>query len=105
MKWSYTFTAAATRHMDRLDRQNARRVLDALDELALEREANADQPRAGAAKALRGRDGEARLMVGKLRVVFQVEQLAADPDAGLEEPQGLIVVLQVEGRDQVYRHK
>ena len=105
MRWGIRLTDQAAKDMRRLDPQVAARMADALRELARDREANDDQARPGAAKALRGRDGEARLRVGKWRIVFELEHLAADPDAGRDDPEGLIVVLQVEGRDQVYKRK
>lgn len=105
MKWTFALTAAAERDMERIDRQDARRVIEALNRMAADREANENQPLPGTTKKLHGRKGQGRRRVGKIRIVFELERVTADPKAGRPEQEGLIVVLQVEGRDQVYKKK
>lgn len=76
---------AAQRSLRRLDRLAQRRVLDGLEGLR-------DDPRPTGVKALQGVPGLLRLRVDSYRILYQVQ-----------DAQGLILVVTVGHRREVYR--
>lgn len=80
-----SLTPGAQRALRRLDRPVLRRILDALDALALD-------PRPHGAKALQGGEGLLRIRVGDYRIVYAVQ-----------DDQLLVLVATLGHRREVYR--
>jgi len=80
-----SYVASAAKALRKLDRQTARRILQAIEKLA-------DDPRPPGCITLQGGDGELRIRVGEYRVVYDIE-----------DDELIVLVLRVGHRREIYR--
>lgn len=85
MSYEITYARSALKALRKLDGENARRILHAIDALA-------DDPRPPGCLQLSGGDGELRIRVGDYRIVYDVV------DSEL-----VILVLRLGHRQEFYR--
>ena len=97
MKWDWKLTPPAEKDLTRIDRPIRARILDALDQLALE--LSADTPYPANTKKLTGMGDEWRLRVGDYRVRFKKATLVVESG----ELEGVIVVTHSRHRREAYR--
>ncbi|GAA4745113.1 type II toxin-antitoxin system RelE/ParE family toxin [Gordonia alkaliphila] len=87
MTYRITYVASAAKALRKLDKQTARRILQAIEKLA-------DDPRPPGCITLQGGHGELRIRVGDHRVVYDVE-----------DDELIVLVLRLGHRRDVYRAK
>ncbi|WP_188042902.1 type II toxin-antitoxin system RelE family toxin [Changpingibacter yushuensis] len=85
MTYAISYVPSAARAMRKLDRVTARRVADAISELASE-------PRPPGFLQMKGGDGELRIRVGDYRVVYDVR-----------DEELVVLVLRLGHRREIYR--
>lgn len=85
MHYAITYAPSAAKVIRKLDKSTARRLLDAIGELAI-------QPRPSGCIQLKGGNGEFRIRVGDYRVIYDVE-----------DDELVVLVLRVGHRREVYR--
>ena len=85
MTYRISYVASAAKALRKLDRQTARRILQAIEKLA-------DDPRPPGCITLQGGDGELRIRVGEYRVVYDIE-----------DDELIVLVLRVGHRREIYR--
>lgn len=85
MAYRVTYVASAAKALRKLDRQTARRILEALNALA-------DDPRPPGCIKLQGGEGELRIRIGDCRVVYDVV-----------DDELVVLILRVGHRREVYR--
>ncbi|WP_423125792.1 type II toxin-antitoxin system RelE family toxin [Kocuria palustris] len=85
MAYRVTYVASAAKALRKLDRQTARRILEALNVLA-------DDPRPPGCIKLQGGEGELRIRIGDYRVVYDVV-----------DDELVVLILRVGHRREVYR--
>ena len=85
MAYRVTYVASAAKALRKLDRQTARRILEALNALA-------DDTRPPGCIKLQGGEGELRIRIGDYRVVYDVV-----------DDELVVLILRVGHRREVYR--
>lgn len=85
MAYRVTYVASAAKALRKLDRQTARRILEALNALS-------DDPRPPGCIKLQGGEGELRIRIGDYRVVYDVV-----------DDELVVLILRVGHRREVYR--
>lgn len=85
MRYEIRYAQSALKSLRKLDRGIARRILSAIDALALD-------PRPHGCKQLKGGSGEMRIRVGDYRVIYDVN-----------DGEVVILVLAIGHRREVYR--
>jgi mRNA-degrading endonuclease RelE of RelBE toxin-antitoxin system len=105
VRWRVELTGSAGRDLKRLDPQIAKRAADELRALASEFEANEDQARQGYIRKLAGRPGEYRRRMGKHRIVFALDHREIQDDQGQSMSEGMVLVLAIDARSDVYKSK
>lgn len=85
MAYQISYVASAAKVLRKLDRQTARRILEAINRLA-------DDPRPPGCIMLQGGDGELRIRIGDYRVVYDIV-----------DDELVILILRVGHRREIYR--
>ncbi|HLR97828.1 MAG TPA: type II toxin-antitoxin system RelE/ParE family toxin [Jiangellaceae bacterium] len=85
MPYAISYVPSAAKAIRKLDRPTARRLLEAIGELA-------SDPRPSGCIQLKGGDGELRIRVGDYRIVYDVQ-----------DDELVVLVLRVGHRREVYR--
>lgn len=85
MAYSISYVPSAAKALRKLDRPAARRMLDAIEELAID-------PRPPGCIQLKGGSGEYRVRIGDYRIIYEVQ------DSEL-----IVLVLRLGHRREVYR--
>ncbi|WP_068400769.1 type II toxin-antitoxin system RelE family toxin [Kribbia dieselivorans] len=85
MPYAISYVPSAAKVIRKLDKQMARRLLDAIESLARD-------PRPSGCIQLKGGDGEFRIRVGDYRIVYDIQ-----------DDELVVLVLRVGHRREVYR--
>lgn len=85
MAYQISYVASAAKALRKLDRQTARRILEAINSLA-------DDPRPPGCITLQGGDGELRIRIGDYRVVYDIV-----------DDELVVLILRVGHRREIYR--